>query len=921
MKYAALACAAAFAIALAACTRPPDAAALVASAKQHLAKRNYPSSIVQLKNALEREPKHGEARFLLGLSLLETGDAKGAEIELRKAVELRFDSDELTVAIARMLLAKDDLIGVVSEFGLKKLSDPKAHAELRSVVGDAEHRRNRPQEAQRAYQEALALDAGNVSANLGLARIAAANGELAEALKRCELAIASSPKRLEPRLLKGDLLAAQGESEGAAQAYRGAIEVAPRDINARLGLISHLMRQRSLEQAQVEVEALVRLAPADPRASFAQGKLLVEQGKFAHALPVLLEVLKSAPEHVQSLLLAGKAALQTGAYAEAEGHLRKAAFYAPESVEAKRLLAVAHLRMGQSVAAMAIVAELLGKGQKAPSVLALAGEAHLANGDVAAAVKYYEQAKSTVPENASVQTRLALLRVASGDARRGYAELEAAAANSGDDYHPDLALAATHLRRRQPERALAALESLEKKQPANPVTHNLRGLAFVIQRDYANARASFERALALSPTYVPAVNNLARLDMRERRSDAARKRFEAVLAKDPRNEPALLSLAALLRLHSAEPAEIEKLYRQAVARNPASPSARVALVNHYLGAREFKAAVDAAHDATVALPKSPPMMELLGIAQMSAGEHRLAVQSFRRYADMLPKTPQPLMMLATAQMAARLPDDAVRSLRSALALQPELAAAHRDLAAIYVAIGKSGEALKEARTLQTQRPKLALGFALEGEIHAAQRNWDAAEKVYREATRRFDLAVLVTRTHQVMLASGKGAEADALAESWVKSHPKDVLVLGYLAEGDLAARRYESAARRYASALQRAPDTVRFLNNLAWVKHQLQQPEGLALAERAHELAPDDPQVMDTLGVILLARKDLERGLELLGRASSLAPQAHGIRLNFAKALLAANRKDAARKELAMLAKLDQRNAVQQEAARLLSTL
>jgi thioredoxin-like negative regulator of GroEL len=78
---------------------------------------------------------------------------------------------------------------------------------------------------------------------------------------------------------------------------------------------------------------------------------------------------------------------------------------------------------------------------------------------------------------------------------------------------------------------------------------------------------------------------------------------------------------------------------------------------------------------------------------------------------------------------------------------------------------------------------------------------------------------------------------------------------------------------------------------------------------------------MDTLGWILLQSQQSERGLELLGRAAELAPDAYEIRLHFAKALIKAERKRAARKELEALAKLDSRLAVQQEAAALLGGL
>jgi predicted Zn-dependent protease len=172
-----------------------------------------------------------------------------------------------------------------------------------------------------------------------------------------------------------------------------------------------------------------------------------------------------------------------------------------------------------------------------------------------------------------------------------------------------------------------------------------------------------------------------------------------------------------------------------------------------------------------------------------------------------------------------------------------------------------------------------------------------------------------------MEAAGKPTEANGMAEEWIRRHPKDATVMAYLGERDIAERRYESAAKRYQSALERQPDNALLLNNLAWVSNELKRPRALEYAERAHELAPENPSIMDTLGSILVDSGQTERGLQLLGRAAELSPNAYSIRLNFAKALLKTERKGAARKELEALAKLDSRLPVQQEAAKLLSGL
>jgi putative PEP-CTERM system TPR-repeat lipoprotein len=272
-------------------------------------------------------------------------------------------------------------------------------------------------------------------------------------------------------------------------------------------------------------------------------------------------------------------------------------------------------------------------------------------------------------------------------------------------------------------------------------------------------------------------------------------------------------------------------------------------------------------------------------------------------------------------MAAKQPDEAIKSLRAALALRPDLELVERDIARIYIATGRHDEALAEARRMQKDDPEQPLGYALEGDVYIAQKNLGLAEKTYRAALKKFDLPQFVVRGHAVMTATGKATEADAMAEKWISDHPKDAVVLAYLGERDIAAKRYPRAVSRYKSALERRPDNPIYLNNLAWAANALKDPQALEYAERAYELAPQNPSIMDTLATILVQKGETERGVELLDRASDLAPENHGIRLNFAKALIKAGRKDAARKELEPLTKLDSKLAVQREAAALLAGL
>jgi putative PEP-CTERM system TPR-repeat lipoprotein len=897
-----------------------DPAALMSSAKHYMHKRDFAAATIQLKNVLQKTPDNGEARYLLGVARLEQDDPAAAQIELDKAVHLGFSPDELQLALAKAALARGQADKVLERFGSRALSPPKAHAELRALVGTAQLSRGQTRDAGRAFDEALQLDASNVTAHLGAARLAAARQDFAGALSGVERALSAAPASVPALLLKGDLLALQSKHDAAESAYRAAIDAAPRQRALRLALILHLLKAGSTDKAADEVAALEKAAPGDERTSYAKALVLAQQGKFRAARQAVLQVLKVAPEHAPSLTLAGMAALNTGALAEAESHLRKALLNAPNALAAKRLLAFTHLRMGKIDLALSEAGELL-KLSEDPGIIALAGEAHLANGDVAAAARLYERAKALAPTDSLVQTRLALIRFAAGESERAISELEAASAGDANAYQADLALIASHLRRRKADEALAAIRMLEKKQPDNPMTHNLKGAALALRQDFAGARASFERALKLQPTSMPAVSNLARLDLRDNQPDGARSRYLAVLDKEPNNEQALIGLAAVLRTTGADAREIEKPLKQAVAGNSASGSAHGALINFYMGSRNFSAALGAAQAAQAALPDDPRILQALGTTQLAAAETRQALASLTRLAQMLPKVPEPQLLLARAHMAAQQPDEAIKALRAALAIRPDLDAAQRDIASIYVATGRQQEALREAKAVQAQRPQDALGYVLEAEVYLAQKKLDLAERTYRGALKKLDRAALAVRAHSIMEAAGKPGEADALAEEWIRRHPKDAVMIAYLAERDMAAKRYESAEARYRNALQRMPDNPLLLNNLAWVMNELKRPAALEYAERAHELAPDNPAIMDTLGAILAQAGQVERGLELLGRAADAAPEAHQIRLNFAKSLLKTDRKAAARKELESLARLDERLPVRQEAVKLLGGL
>jgi predicted Zn-dependent protease len=87
------------------------------------------------------------------------------------------------------------------------------------------------------------------------------------------------------------------------------------------------------------------------------------------------------------------------------------------------------------------------------------------------------------------------------------------------------------------------------------------------------------------------------------------------------------------------------------------------------------------------------------------------------------------------------------------------------------------------------------------------------------------------------------------------------------------------------------------------------------------ELAPNAPEVMDTLGMLLLEKDETKRGLRLLRKASDKAPNNPNIRYHFAQALAHSGDKVQARQVLNELLNTKQPFAEKKEARALLQAL
>jgi putative PEP-CTERM system TPR-repeat lipoprotein len=484
-----------------------------------------------------------------------------------------------------------------------------------------------------------------------------------------------------------------------------------------------------------------------------------------------------------------------------------------------------------------------------------------------------------------------------------------------------MALVSARLAQKDYTGALKAIDALEKKLPAGAIPDFLRGRVALARDDRAGASRAFEAALAKDGQYFPAAAALSSLDLAAGRRDQARQRFEALLKANPKSHLAHLALADLTERAGGTAADVRRHLNDAIQAAPTEAGPRLQLVNHLLRAGDAKAALSAAQDAATAMPDAIDVQDALGRAQIAAGDGQQAVQTFRKVATAQPQNAQLQVRLAEAQFALKDKDGARASLKRALEVDPKLFAAQRALATIAMSEQKPDEALAIARGVQKASPQDAAGFALEGEIQSVRKDWPAAATALRAALALRATPELAIALHAALLNGGQRADADRWSADWQKGHPKDVAFRYHLGDVALTRADWAAAEAHYRAVLEWQPQNALAMNNVAWLLVRQGKPGATPLAERATQLMPDRPVLLDTLATALAADKQFPRAIEVQKQAVQRSPQEPGLRLNLARIYLSSGDKAQARTELQALAALGATFKGQAEVSELLKAV
>ena len=887
-------------LAMIACNKPQDAQTLIADARNYQQKGDNKAAIIQLKNVLQQNPNDAEARHLLGTIYNKTGDLQSAEKELQKALGLGMSPARVWPDLGQTMLGLGQFQQLLDD--TQKLSGNDTSAEISTLRGNAFLALDKTQEAKKLFEQALEKQPHFPDALVGMAKYSLMQQDVDTAIRFSDEAVEKNPRSAEAWLFRGDLLRILGKTEPALAAYSEVIKLKPNSAPAYLNKAFLEIGAGNFDSAKADVEAARKATPGSLLVFYTQAMLDYSQGKHAAALESLQQIFRAAPDHMPSLLLGGAVQLALGSLPQAEQHLKQYLEKDPKNLYARKLLASVLLKNREGQRAIDILTPVLKDKNTQPDsqLFALAGEAYMQTRDFEKATTYFEKASSMAPENATLHAALSMSKMGQGDSTRAVTELEMARKLDPKSTQAGILLVMTHLRLKEYDKALAAAKTVEKEHPDNPLIQNLKGGIYLSKKDAVNARASFEKALSLQPSYFPAVTNLAQLDMQENKPDAAKRRFEALLQNDKKNVQAMTALAGIA-LNRKENKEATRWLERAYKENPDVLEPALLLEAHYLRLGEKQKALSLVEKLRGAHPNNPDVLDFLAQAQFANNDKAGALESYNKLAAMLPGSPLAQFRIAAIHIAMDNLPAASDALKKALTLKPDYLDAQLTQILLESRNKNYERALAISKQIQKQYPKLPAGYVAEGDLEIKRNNPALASKAYEHALSLGKDPLLLMKLHASLSQSGKKSEANSRLVHWLKEHPGDTTVRMYLAEAYLMDHQAKAAIEQYQTVLRQHPDNVPALNNLATALQQNKNPQALEYAEKAHQLAANNPSVLDTLGWILVEQGDTTRGLPLLQKAISLAPDLPDIRYHLALGLIKTNDKASARKELEQL--------------------
>lgn len=628
------------------------------------------AAILELRNAIQIDPKFADARYQLGLLYLKNGDARAAFGELQRTANLDPTNLDAGVKVAEFfLLAKNseesrnyvtkvlqadpgnvDALALLANLELvdgnfdaagKALDQVKAESvesdRFYNIRGRIYASQKKMQEAEEQFLKALDLGPDNFTNYRTLLLFYQQLNRSEDSEKILENAVARFPENAQVYLLLANFQRANKDLDKAYAAVLKAIEIEPETESFRLMAADILKTQKKATEAESFLRDGLKALPDSLEIKATLADLQFDLQKFPEAQKLIEEILASNPTHGGATFVKAKLLLKEDNLREAIDILTSLTTNYPKWADPFYFLALTNLRLGEI--------ELAQKNGRTALQLAPAES------------RYH-----------TLQSQILLIQ---GDTENAGKEASLALRLDNTNFAAAKLLAKALLQDKRFDDAIKVIEEIRTKVPTDIEMLGSLGLAQLGKKDQQQAMQSFGRLLELAP------DNSKALAL-------------------------FTSLSAQGDLNAA----IEIVKNQ-IGKAPEAAGHYMLLGDLLLKSKKTDEALDTFAKAQELAPQSPQPYIIRARVMHATGKTEEAVKEFKELLTSQPDSIPANLGLATLYEAQKKYPEAKTQYQKVLSLQPDQPAAANNLAYLTALDenGDLGEALRLAMLAKQALPE------------------------------------------------------------------------------------------------------------------------------------------------------------------------------------------------------------------------
>lgn len=850
---------------------------------------------LELRTAVRANPNNAAAHFRLGQIDLRGGDPVAAEKELKTARDQGFEARLVTLPLAQSYMGQGKYRELLRDFSPQGLPPDQA-SPLLVMRATAQLSLGDTSAATVTIADAERLAPQSTDAALASARVQLALRDYQAAEAKVDRALQINPRATDALIFKAQLQNLKGDRVRALEGFDTVLALNPNLLVARLERANLLLMDGKDARAREDVDAGLAIEPRSSMGIYLRAVLEIKAEDYINAEADLSKISSIIGRYPRGFFFYAIAKYNIGQAEQASEAANKYLAKNPTDPDALKLFARIELAGKRSAGVISTLGRVQENGLADSEILELLSRAYALAGKTDLALQTLERAAALAPNNADLLTRLASFRLAIGDAGRAASDLDRALQISPGQEGAGEKLVLAALTTGEVDRAAVALDNLRRLQGESETVGNLAALIRMATLDVDGAQEQLEKTIKAFPDAIQPRINLAKVFVLQNKGDEARRVLVEVLNRRPTEMAALSALTNLL-IVDAKATEALGWLERAHAAAPKDIDITIALANHQARLGETLKAIALADEVLKDQPSSAPLLVAKARLLTAVGKPDEALAAYRRALEENPLDSATRRATADLLFANNDPGAARATLTEGIKADPGNNELMQAQVALALRTGGIDEAFTVADRLGRDPANLPNARWLRGDALMAAGRFIDAVTSYSTDQRASPSTAGMLRLISALNASGRADQATLAAREWLRANPTDGQVAEALATLDLAARRFFEAEKQLLTVLAQRPSDPSALNNLAWVYQQRADGRARQIAQKSYLLSPT-PESADTLGWILTTSGNAPTGLALLRQAAAGLPREPTIAYHLAVALKNTDHRDEAIKVL-----------------------